>query len=98
MKVVVNFVDSNKTVFEKNRFLKKARILKIIQINLKNLDFLRIKYARYADDFVTGISGSKKFANKIMTKTKQFIKSNLHLKISIKKSFILVLFIDKLSL
>lgn len=45
----------------------------------KNLRY--IKYVRYADDFVLGITGPRDFALKIATKIETFIKSNLRLKV-----------------
>jgi group II intron reverse transcriptase/maturase len=76
----------NKTVSERNRRKKEARKQKITQTDLRDPNYIRVKYARYADDFVIGISGDKKFAIEIMNKIKHFIKSDLHLNISDKKS------------
>lgn len=53
---------------------------------MRDPQYRKIKYARYADDFVIGISGNKKFAIEIMNKIKDFIRSNLHLNISDEKS------------
>lgn len=48
--------------------------------------YIRIKYVRYADDFIIGVRGSKELAFKILNSTKFFLKSNLHLKINERKS------------
>jgi hypothetical protein len=76
----------NKTVSERNRRKKEARKQKITQTDLRDPNYIKVKYARYADDFVIGISGDKKFAIKIMNKIKDFIRSDLHLNISDVKS------------
>ena len=76
----------NQTVSEKNRILKSLRKQKITYSDLRDLNFKRIKYARYADDFVIGISGEKKFAKQIMDKVKVFLRMELHLNISEEKS------------
>jgi len=76
----------NKTVSERNRKLKIARKQKITYSDLRDPNFKRIKYARYADDFVIGISSDKKFAKQIMDKVKVFLKTQLHLNVSEDKS------------
>ena len=48
--------------------------------------YIRIKYVRYADDFIIGVRGPKELAAKILNSTKFFLKSNLHLKINKNKS------------
>lgn len=75
----------NKTLFEKNRRLKIARKQKITYSDLRDFNFKRIKYVRYADDFVIGISEDKKFAKQIMNKVKIFLRTQLHLNVSEKK-------------
>lgn len=79
----------NKTVSEKNRKLKIARKQKITFSDLRDPNFKRIKYARYADDFVIGISSDKKFAKQIMDKVKVFLKTQLYLNVSEDKSSLL---------
>jgi hypothetical protein len=75
----------NKTVSEKNKILKSARKQKITASDLRDPNFRRVKYARYADDFVIGISGDKKFAKQIMDKIKAFLKTQLYLNVSEEK-------------
>lgn len=48
--------------------------------------FKRLKYCRYADDFVIGVIGSKAEAQAIMEKVMQFLTSTLHLSIAQDKS------------
>ena len=79
----------NKTLSEKNRILKIVRKQKITYSDLRDSNFKRIKYARYADDFVIGISGDKKFAKQIMDKVKVFLRTQLHLNVSNEKSSLL---------
>nr|WAK85036.1 hypothetical protein [Amicula sp. isolate GU52X-4 cfCalB7] len=79
----------NKTVSEKNRILKIVRKQKITASDLKDPNFRRVKYARYADDFVRGISGEKKFAKQIMSTVKVFFKTQFHLNVSKEKSSLL---------
>ena len=76
----------NKTLSEKNRKLKNVRKQKITYTDLRDPNFRRIKYARYADDFVIGISGDKEFAKQIMDKIKLFLETELYLNISEEKS------------
>ena len=46
-----------------------------------DLDTRKILYIRYADDFLIGIVGSKKFANLVKNNINTFIRGNLHLEI-----------------
>jgi group II intron reverse transcriptase/maturase len=57
--------------------------------------YIRIKYVRYADDFIIGVRGSKEIAAKILNSTKFFLKSNLHLKINEGKSEIINTYSNK---
>jgi hypothetical protein len=76
----------NKTHYEKNRRLKNVRKQKITYTDLRNSNFRRVKYARYADDFVIGILGDKKFGKQIMEKIKSFLKTELHFNVSEEKT------------
>lgn len=71
---------------KERRRLKNVRKQKICYSDLYDPNFKRIKYARYADDFVVGISGDKKFAKQIMEKVVLFLKTELYLDVSEKKS------------
>lgn len=51
-------------------------------------DFKRIKYIRYADDFLIGLIGSKKEAEEIKQHLSKFIKSELNLDLSQEKMLI----------
>ena len=43
-------------------------------------------YIRYADDFVIGIIGEKKDAEKLKTETKEFLKTELQLELNLDKT------------
>ena len=79
----------NKTLSEKNKRLKMVRKQKIAYTDLRDPNFKRVKYVRYADDFVIGISGDKKFAKQIMEKIKFFLRTQLYFNVSEKKSRLL---------
>jgi group II intron reverse transcriptase/maturase len=51
-------------------------------------DYKRLRYCRYADDFVIGIIGSKQDAMTVQDKVTQFIETQLHLNIVKEKSHI----------
>jgi len=48
--------------------------------------FKRLRYIRYADDFILGVIGSKQDAKDILDKIKIFLKENLRLTLSIEKT------------
>ena len=48
--------------------------------------YVRIQYARYADDFLCGVIGSKKDAEVIKEKIKEFLQDELHLTMSEEKT------------
>jgi group II intron reverse transcriptase/maturase len=51
-------------------------------------DYLRVKYTRYADDFVVMIIGSKDLAERIRTEIKAFLDQELHLELNLEKTLI----------
>ncbi len=51
-------------------------------------NFKRLRYCRYADDFVIGIIGSKQDAITLRDKIQKFIEAQLHLNIAPEKSYI----------
>lgn len=51
-------------------------------------NYRRLKYVRYADDFLIGIIGSKKDANKVKENVKQFLVDKLALELSDEKTLI----------
>jgi hypothetical protein len=59
-------------------------------------NFIRVKYIRYADDFLIGVQGPKILAKKIFRSIIFFLKSNLQLSLNEKKSEILNSFSNKI--
>jgi len=67
---------------EREEMLQK---LKVAQLEMMNEpatvhddpDFKRLRYCRYADDFVLGLTGSKEEAEQVMVKVKDFLRSEL---------------------
>ena len=51
-------------------------------------DFKRLKYVRYADDFIFSFAGSKQEAKEIKEHLRKFLKENLHLELSQEKTLI----------
>ena len=49
-------------------------------------NYLRVKYVRYADDFVVCIMGNKKLAKEIKGKISEFMQGELHLELSNEKT------------
>ena len=50
--------------------------------------YIRIRYVRYADDWIIGINGSKNLASEIREKAESFLKEELKLKLNLEKTFI----------
>jgi len=69
----------------------KARILEVrrrearakgITPTLLDDNYIRIKYVRYADDFIVGVRGPKELARRIQKEISTFLKSQLHLSVN----------------
>lgn len=89
---------ANKTVSQLNN-LKKRKILAArrrgILPSLLDDKYIRIKYVRYADDFIVGVRGPKELAKKILEEIKTFLKSELHLTVNEEKTRITHIYSDK---
>lgn len=82
----------------KHRELKKGNIFQAKELNrqmkkissVDNMDsnFRRIKYVRYADDFLILIHGSKALATELKNKVAQLLSEKLHLELSPEKTLI----------
>lgn len=48
--------------------------------------FIRVRYVRYADDWLIGVVGSKELASDIRDKAKSFLEENLKLELSLEKT------------
>jgi group II intron reverse transcriptase/maturase len=77
----------------REELIQKVRDLKKLQRKTLSIDpldpaYRRMKYVRYADDFVIGIAGTKEEATTIKAKVKQFLDENLQLELSDEKTLI----------
>jgi len=59
---------------------------KLPSMDIKDPKFVRIKYVRYADDWIVGVTGSHALAEEIKEKIGQFLKSKLNLTLSQEKT------------
>lgn len=57
-----------------------------IKSTINDNNFIRVRYIRYADDFLIGVRGSKEIALKIFKEVSTFLKSNLHLLLDSEKT------------
>jgi len=75
---------------EKQRQVYKSKAKQLANEGIKRIinddNYIRIKYVRYADDFIVGVRGSKEIALKILKEIKTFLKSSLHLSIESEKT------------
>lgn len=51
-------------------------------------NYIRLKYIRFADNFLMGVRGSKKIASKVKTESNNWLEMNLHLKLNEKKTLL----------
>ena len=65
---------------------QKAILLKTPYCNPFDQDYKRMRYIRYADDFVIGIIGTKQDAVIILKEVTDFLRKELHLEISEEKN------------
>jgi len=75
---------------EKQRQIYKSKAKQLANEGIKRIinddNYIRIKYVRYADDFLVGVRGSKEIALKILKEINTFLKSSLHLSIESEKT------------
>ena len=57
-------------------------------IDTKNADYRRLRYVRYADDFILGFTGSKQEAEEIKVEIGEWLKTTLKLNLSQEKTLI----------
>jgi group II intron reverse transcriptase/maturase len=69
---------------------KKLKIARrnISSIDTKNADYRRLRYVRYADDFILGFTGSKQEAEEIKVEIGEWLKTTLKLNLSQEKTLI----------
>jgi group II intron reverse transcriptase/maturase len=65
-----------------------ARMRKLPSMDTKDPNFIRVKYVRYADDWVIGITGPHELAEDIKRKVRDFLGTELKLTLSEKKTVI----------
>ncbi len=76
---------------ERDALKKKLRQIQLQKLNIPYYpaiepDFKRLKYNRYADDFVVGIIGSKEDAEQVKVDLGRFLQEKLHLVLSEEKT------------
>jgi RNA-directed DNA polymerase len=65
-----------------------GQMRKLPSVDPFDAEFKRLRYVRYADDFIIGIIGSRKDAEKILGKVIAFLKEELHLEVAESKTCI----------
>jgi group II intron reverse transcriptase/maturase len=68
----------------RRRQIDKRGIKRVVESE----EYIRIKYVRYADDFIIGVRGSKELAEKVCRLTKNYLSSVLGLKLNMDKTLI----------
>jgi group II intron reverse transcriptase/maturase len=71
---------------EFRELVKRIRTLPTVEVNDPN--YVRIKYLRYADDWIIGLCGSKSLAERIKSAIKVFLQGTLKLRLSEEKTTI----------
>jgi nicotine oxidoreductase len=71
---------------EFRKLVQQMRTLPTVNVN--DLEFIRIKYLRYADDWIIGVCGSHTLAEEIKQKIKTFLAQHLRLTLSEEKTHI----------
>jgi group II intron reverse transcriptase/maturase len=66
----------------------KSKQIEIPSIDPMDKNYQRMKYVRYADDFVIGIAGLKQSALEVKETIKKFLKKELHLDLSDEKTLV----------
>jgi Type II intron maturase len=66
--------------------VRKLRSLPTVEVN--DPEYIRIKFLRYADDWIVGLCGSHALAEEIKQEIKQFLKDHLELTLSEEKTHI----------
>ncbi|MGL5513525.1 MAG: reverse transcriptase domain-containing protein [Sporomusa sp.] len=82
---------------ERGEQIRKLVRLRKSQPSVDMLDpkFRRVRYVRYADDFLVGITASLQHSKSIRDKIKQFLQDTLHLRLNIDKTRITHAYNDK---
>jgi group II intron reverse transcriptase/maturase len=73
--------------FDEVQRLKQSR-RRLMSVNPLDADYRRLRYVRYADDFLLGFTGPKDEANDIRLRLGEFLRSRLNLTLSLEKTFV----------
>lgn len=65
-----------------------VQMRKLPSLDPKDPNFVRIRYVRYADDLMIGITGPKRLAEEIKERVRQFLKAKLNLTLNEEKTVI----------
>lgn len=65
-----------------------VQMRKYPSLDPKDPNFVRVRYVRYADDWIIGVTGPKRLAEEIKEKARQFLKAKLNLTLSEEKTVI----------
>ena len=80
------------------RKIQKSRVLlarkKGIYPTIHDENYCRIRYVRYADNFIIGVRGHKQVASQVFDEVKNFLGSSLHLQVNLEKSRITHIYSD----
>ena len=79
--------NTREKLLRKRRELQK-QMHKIPSVDLFDPDYRRLRYARYADDFIIGVIGSRKDAELVMQQVKAFLENELFLEAATDKTCI----------
>jgi group II intron reverse transcriptase/maturase len=63
-----------------------VQMRKMPSLDPQDPNFVRVKYCRYADDWLIGVTGSHQLAEEIKERIGQFLKSKLNLTLSVEKT------------
>lgn len=74
---------------------KRQALKKGLRYTLFDDNYIRVKYVRYADDFIVGVRADKKTVNKIKKEIILFLKSSLHLQVNENKTQIFQTYCEK---
>lgn len=91
LKKKINALDTSAE--NREELIQQYKVLNLERRSLKVSDemdseFIRVKYVRYADDFIIGVIGSKELTEQIKNEVAEFLQDNLKLTLSPEKTLI----------
>ncbi|SDC59865.1 group II intron reverse transcriptase/maturase [Shouchella lonarensis] len=78
--------ENRQQLIEKYKIIRKEKLG--TQVYSDSTDYKSLRYARYADDFIIGVHGSKEDCQEVKTKVKNFLSGKLKLELSEEKTLI----------